>query len=98
MITEKDIELSARHAETKDPRSIRSAQIIAEGLWERGIDARVTRRFPRPWRLGHKLQGAHYGFVTVYDATPEGDGGEGRLIGLMVEDAAREMVEKVNEV
>lgn len=59
-------------------------------------------QFPKPWRLGRRLSrksGPHYGFVTVYDATVDGDGDdEGRVIGFMQIEAAQEVVDLQAEV
>lgn len=39
-------DISARHAETTDPRSIASAAAIAKRLWHQCIDTRVGHKFP----------------------------------------------------
>lgn len=42
-LTQADLELSAHHAASTDPRSVASASEIAKRLWERGVDTRVRR-------------------------------------------------------
>ena len=50
-VTSSDLELSAPHAATTDPRSVESAAAIARRLWDQGVDTRVHRGCPDPWRL-----------------------------------------------
>lgn len=62
----------------------------------------MSEKFPRPWRPGRRLSrrdGPFYGFITVYDATVDGDGdGEGRVIGFMQAEAAKEICDALEEI
>lgn len=59
----------------------------------------VSHEHPKPWRPGGTLVpgSTYYGWITVYDGTPDGDAGRpGRAIGWMVASAAVEAVSAVN--
>lgn len=43
----------------------------------------TTRTHTLPWRLGSKLDQTFHGAVTIYDGTPNGDGGRhGRFVAV----------------
>ena len=42
-VSSADVELSACHAASTDPRSVESAAAIARRLWDQGVDTRVRR-------------------------------------------------------
>lgn len=82
-LTPGDIELSARHAATTNPRSTVSAAAIAQRVWERGRDTRVRRRRRDPRYVSIVVGGLSatgLALVEVALATPIMPWGEARPV------------------
>jgi hypothetical protein len=59
----------------------------------------MTRAHTLPWRLGSKLHESFHGLVTIYDGTPNGDGGRhGRFVAVAATQAiGSAIVDAVND-